>query len=1027
VSDLAQSFDIKYGSLLYKRGYLFSQTEVEPPIQTWIKKVVGDHYIYFDADNPWGFAQEGNSWVALIGRAVDTIHWSLDINFIARTCVDRLILSEERLLDYIDFLSGRFVLIYHHCSRTKLMTDAFGTRSAFYSLENPVMVASHYKIISQYKDLSECKRMEAIRHDPRWNSHSARAYPGNLTPIKGVYILTPNTLINLEEQKIQRFYPRRNLPAGSLDKVVEEVSDMLKRQIDLLHSNYKLAISLSAGMDSRATLAAARDKVRDVLFFTYGEVPPTSESYFDLRTTKVDALVAMDIARFFGLNHIFLENIAVESDEDFRDFNRLLSCNTYYVYGRNLAKAYLEQLPSNLLHIRSNISEIGRAFYQKAGFKLPLTPSEMARIWKHMENNELAIQAFREFAEVTGFKSILNYDPYDMFYWEHRMGTWHSLIILESDVAFDTHVLFNCRALAEKMLSVPIDKRIQSETHRNIIQTLWPQLLHWPIDEPPFRLQIESLQAEKEKLKAEAAESERLEKEKTGQLLASTNRIEKLQSRIEEIESADRNIRSRMRGLEEEQEKFKNRVHSLEEEGRELRNRIVTFQGNYTRQLHSLRNSPRYLIGDAIANAADDPRKFVVLPLKLWHIYRDYSYRQKYLSGQANPVQSKTADSRQSAVNLLEVKISPPRRPGSTQEARILFMPTNGAGLGHVTRLLAIARRMKTETRVKEIAFLTTSEGLSIFRQEGIAAYHYPSLDRLGKKITPKEWDIGLYSILTTIIKNHRINVFVFDGVSPAAGVRKVLQEDKRLRKVWVKRGMLKEGVEKRVESMEQLFHLQIIPGELGQKSVTQDSIRRIIVPPIVFLDRNELLPRKEVINKLELDPAKKTVFIQLGAGNINDTLTPAEIIIDTLQQFNNIQIVYAESIITNNILKLPIKARIIRDYPLSQYYNGFDLAISAAGYNTVAELTYFCIPSIFVPNLDAVSDDQNARATLAETLGTGLLASPLSVAGLKENLLILLDDNKNMEFRERSFAQFNLNGANIAVKMLIDFLFQGE
>ncbi|GAG32235.1 unnamed protein product, partial [marine sediment metagenome] len=38
----------------------------------------------------------------------------------------------------------------------------------------------------------------------------------------------------------------------------------------------------------------------------------------------------------------------------------------------------------------------------------------------------------------------------------------------------------------------------------------------------------------------------------------------------------------------------------------------------------------------------------------------------------------------------------------------MLFMPTNGAGLGHVTRLLAIARRLKTDARITEIIFLTT-------------------------------------------------------------------------------------------------------------------------------------------------------------------------------------------------------------------------------------------------------------------------------------------------------------------------------
>jgi len=520
---------MNYSHLLYKRGYLFSQTEVEPPVPTWTKKATGDYFISFDPENPWAFSEEGGNWVAFLGRAIDTLHWSMDVHAIVRQCLDRLSYSEEKMLDYIDYLSGRFILIYHHGNRTKFMTDAFGTRSAFYSLQNLVLVASHCKVISDYLNSSESKQMATIRRDRRWHIPWSHGYPGILTPYEGVYILTPNTLINIEERKIQRFYPRRELPAGNLSDVVDEVSSLLKRQLELLHSKYNLALSLSAGIDTRTTLAAAKDIAKDVLFFTYGHtidrdrlvnealrmgdtelVESIARIYEGRRkVVETDVLIAGEITKVLGLRHIRLDDGPM-CEEDFQEFNRVLDCNTYHAHARRLAKAYLEQMPPNVLHIRSNLGEIGSAFFRKSGFKeLPLTAERMAQLWKQMGDDEHVVEAFHQFAKVAQFDNILNYDPYEMYLWELRWGTWLLYVLLESDVAFDTFELFNCRALAEKVLSIPVEYRIESAIHYRIIKHRWPILLQWPINAPPFRLQLEELRAEHTMLKAELAKEKR--------------------------------------------------------------------------------------------------------------------------------------------------------------------------------------------------------------------------------------------------------------------------------------------------------------------------------------------------------------------------------------------------------------------------------------------------------------------------------------------------------------------------------------
>lgn len=509
----------KYSHLLYKRGYLLSETRIAPPVPTWTQKRIGRYHIYFDPDNLWSFQQEGSNWVALMGRAVDILHWSTDIEAIVGHLLVRMGVSGEDMLDYVDHLSGRFIIVYHTGNSTKLMTDAFGTRTAFYSLRTPLMVASHCRIIADLLNSGECSRMAAIKRDRRWPLPSANGYPGLLTPFEGVHILTPNTLINLEQGEVQRFYPREELPACDLPEVVEEVSVMLKRQLELLHDRCNLAISLTGGVDTRTTLAAARDVAEEVLFVTYGyrgeqeqkDVPlrqhvtgKQSAGHVrrwyerERRDTSIDTLVATEMADALELRHVRLCS-DMGCQEDMGEFNRVLDRNVYRQHRRGTAMALLSSLPPNALHIRSNLSDIGKCFYRHMGFRhLPLTEERMAHAWRQMQDIDPAIEAFGEFSLRTRFDTISNfgYDPYDMFYWEHRAATWLSLVLLEQDVAFDTFELFNCRVLAEKVLSVPAEHRLRWATHYGVIKRLWPVLLQWPINEPPYKQQLAELRAE---------------------------------------------------------------------------------------------------------------------------------------------------------------------------------------------------------------------------------------------------------------------------------------------------------------------------------------------------------------------------------------------------------------------------------------------------------------------------------------------------------------------------------------------------
>ena len=72
------------------------------------------------------------------------------------------------------------------------------------------------------------------------------------------------------------------------------------------------------------------------------------------------------------------------------------------------------------------------------------------------------------------------------------------------------------------------------------------------------------------------------------------------------------------------------------------------------------------------------------------------------------------------------IKFSENSLADSSRRECVVFFPTNGVGLGHFTRTLAVARKMKKAKPDLEIVFFTTMPALHILKNEGFPAYHVP-------------------------------------------------------------------------------------------------------------------------------------------------------------------------------------------------------------------------------------------------------------------------------------------------------------
>ena len=102
------------------------------------------------------------------------------------------------------------------------------------------------------------------------------------------------------------------------------------------------------------------------------------------------------------------------------------------------------------------------------------------------------------------------------------------------------------------------------------------------------------------------------------------------------------------------------------------------------------------------------------------------------------------------------------RRRKKDQHKRVLFVPSNGVGMGHVTRLLALARRLPDGI---EPIFASLSQSARIIESFGFTAHYLPSHKEIGADFDM--WDGWFRHELGQIIDRFDVDAVIYDGNNP--------------------------------------------------------------------------------------------------------------------------------------------------------------------------------------------------------------------------------------------------------------------
>lgn len=334
--------------------------------------------------------------------------------------------------------------------------------------------------------------------------------------------------------------------------------------------------------------------------------------------------------------------------------------------------------------------------------------------------------------------------------------------------------------------------------------------------------------------------------------------------------------------------------------------------------------------------------------------------------------------------------------PQQNSRQRMLLVTSNGAGLGHLTRLNAVAHHLDAD-----VLIYTMSSAYKTIGRDPREILYFPSYGDLGMSGTI--WNRFMQAHLEATIESFEPDLVVFDGTYVYRGVTAACRKA-GVKLTWLQRGAWKPDVDARSKqrhNARQYCDYVVVPKDYGFQEEVDcgPHIEVKYVNPIVLGDSSDQFSAEEARAILDIPEGKKAVLVQLGAGRINSIDSALEVALSAVQSLGSD---WVPVVVKNPLSERPSlqNAHSISYYPLSRVYRAFEFGVFAAGYNSVQESVEFQLPGVFLPNELTKTDDQVARARGLSGAGLGVFA--LDTDELREKISLLSDRNVRTRIQTR-------------------------
>lgn len=354
----------------------------------------------------------------------------------------------------------------------------------------------------------------------------------------------------------------------------------------------------------------------------------------------------------------------------------------------------------------------------------------------------------------------------------------------------------------------------------------------------------------------------------------------------------------------------------------------------------------------------------------------------------------------------------------------VLFVSSNGVGLGHLTRQMAVAERLPPGCRP---LFMTMSYAAGALRDRGLPFLFVPHHGGIGLDVDA--WNGALADEIGLAARHFGACVLVYDATAVFGGVLDAMARDAGMASLWIRRPMWRDK-HRSFLSQSDRFDAVIEPEELAEAfddgPTRQHRAGTIRVAPILHLSPGDRLERSAARKALGLDDETFVVALQLGSDANFDVEDLRRAAVAAVLRRPGTAVLEIRSPIRAaaeaHAPALDPRHRRIELFPAFRYSRAFDGAVSAAGYNGFHEAVIGAVPTIFVPNEAEDMDLQVHRARWAEATGRGWMARQGEGAGRIASLVDgLIDDTQRSAVAARCREIAWTNGADAVVAWIAD------
>ncbi len=352
---------------------------------------------------------------------------------------------------------------------------------------------------------------------------------------------------------------------------------------------------------------------------------------------------------------------------------------------------------------------------------------------------------------------------------------------------------------------------------------------------------------------------------------------------------------------------------------------------------------------------------------------------------------------------------------------RVAFYAVNGLGLGHVTRLVSIARALRRLEKDVEVLFLTSSEADAVIFREGFAAVKLPSKSiREQVGLTRTRYLKLVQTVTWNALSAFDPDVLVVDTYPTGSFEELVPVLRWRQRNVFVFREQREEAARAPLlQATLPLYDAVVVPHlDASVVGPVPEPAKLKAVGPILIRERAELPSREAARRALGLPLDGPLVYAQFGGGGDVDAARLLPLVAEVVAARPGARLVVGAGPLTRELPVLPGVTVLSGRYPALDFLPAFDAAVTAAGYNAVHELLFSGVPSVFVP-FPRVLDDQEQRAHEVQAAGAGVAVAGPTRDALAAALGQVLDPSRRKDFQKAMARLVPRNGAEAAARVV--------